>query len=170
MSARKIAFAAIIAAVYTALTIINPWSYGPIQFRISEVLCILPFFFPYSVWGLFVGCILANLISAYGIYDIVLGSLASLLAAYCTMRIGKASKGVMAKVLACLPPVVFNGLFIGAVIAISAPSETFWSAALTVALGEFGVLFALGLPAMIILPKAGFFKTLTAFYDQKIIQ
>ena len=82
ISVRKIAFSAALAAVYAALTMCTAFmSYGPIQFRLAEALNILPFFFPETVLGLFVGCIISNLISGYGIYDIVFGSLATLLAA-----------------------------------------------------------------------------------------
>ncbi|NLA87250.1 MAG: QueT transporter family protein, partial [Clostridiales bacterium] len=117
MSTRKIAFAAVIAAVYAALTMINPWGFGPVQFRISEVLCIMPFFFPFSVWGLFIGCVISNLISAYGVLDVVFGSLATLFAALCTMQLGRFSRESPAvKALACLPPVIFNGVIVGAVI------------------------------------------------------
>jgi uncharacterized membrane protein len=170
-STRKIAFAALVAAVYAALTMINPWGYGPIQFRISELLCILPFFFPYSVWGLFVGCLLSNLISAYGVYDIAFGSLATLIAAFCTMRLGRIRpQTVLTKALACLPPVVFNALIIGWVIVLNTPGESYWFTALTVGLGEAAVLYALGLPAMVVLPKTAFFKALQALYAKEIEQ
>jgi uncharacterized membrane protein len=165
-SIRKIAFAAVIAAVYAAMTILLSFmSYGPIQFRVAEVLCILPFFFPVSVWGLFVGCILSNLLSAYGIIDIVFGSLATLLAALCTMQLGKICRErVSIKALACLPPVIFNGLIVGAVIAFSTTPDAFWAGfainGLQVAFGELVVMAVLGLPLMIWLPKTHFFKEL----------
>ena len=119
MSIRKIAFAAVVAAVYAALTMaLAPLSYGPVQFRISEVLCILPFFFPFTTWGLFVGCVIANLLSAYGALDIIFGSLATLAAAVCTMAVGHMDRQkTVSKVLACLPPVIFNGVIVGALIA-----------------------------------------------------
>ncbi|UOO38184.1 QueT transporter family protein [Oscillospiraceae bacterium CM] len=172
MSTRKIAFAAVIAAVYAALTILlMPISYGPVQFRISEVLCILPFFFPFSVWGLFVGCILANLLSAYGALDIVFGSLATLTAAYLTMRLGREDKGSLkTKIFACLPPVFINGIVVGALIAYETTTslDAFWPAfmvnGLQVGFGELVVLFALGLPALIFLPRTNIFKTLIALY------
>lgn len=178
MSIRRIAFAAVIAAVYAALTMLNPWSFGPVQFRISEVLCILPFFFPFSVWGLFVGCILSNLISAYGVLDIVFGSLATLLAALITMQLGRVKReSTPIKALACLPPVLLNAVIVGAVIAYgstSAPgaTESFWPTyaifALQVGLGELGVLYILGLPALILLPKTGFFKAVSTLYSQEL--
>ncbi|SHI10839.1 Uncharacterized membrane protein [Sporobacter termitidis DSM 10068] len=174
MTIRKIAFAGVIAAVYAVLTmVLAPISYGPIQFRLSEVLCILPFFFPFSAWGLFIGCVVANLLSAYGLLDIVFGSLATLLAALCTMYIGRLSKEHAAvKALACLPPVVINGLVIGALIAYetTAAPGAFWPAfiasGLQVGFGELVILYVLGLPALILLPRSSFFRTLTALYAQ----
>ena len=78
-------FAAVTAALYTALTLIAaPISFGNIQFRISEALCILPYFFPQAIPGLFIGCIFSNLFGGMGIFDIVFGSLATLLAAIFT--------------------------------------------------------------------------------------
>lgn len=169
---RKIAFAAVVGGVYATLTIaLAPVSYGPVQFRISEALCILPFFFPLSVWGLFVGCMIANLLSAYGILDIVFGSLATLLAALCTMAAGRYGReSTFFKIIACLPPVVFNGVIVGALIASATTQsvEVFWPAFLSnslwIGFGEFVVLFALGLPAMIFLPRTGFFKSLFSMY------
>lgn len=165
---RKIAYAAVIGASYAALTImLAPISYGPIQFRIAEALCILPFFFPFSVWGLFVGCILANLISAYGPIDVVFGSLATLFAGLCTMQIGKMNAApLFSKILACLPPVIFNGVIVGAIIAYSAAVEKFWQSfiifGLQVAVGELVVMYVIGLPLLIFLPKAEFFKELSS--------
>jgi uncharacterized membrane protein len=179
MPIRKIAFTAVVAAVYAVLTmVLAPISYGPVQFRVSEVLCILPFFFPFSVWGLFVGCIISNLISAYGVFDVVFGSLATLLAALITMQLGRGKReSIPVKALACLPPVIFNGIIVGAVIAygitsVPGATESFlptWAVVgLQVALGELGVLYVLGLPAMILLPKTGFFRAISALYSQEL--
>ena len=80
ITTRKLAAAAVTGAAYAALTmLLAPISYGAIQCRVSEVLCILPFFIPCTAWGLFAGCAIANLLSAAGIFDVVFGSLATLL-------------------------------------------------------------------------------------------
>jgi len=166
---RQIAFAGVVAALYAALTIaIAPIAYGPLQFRVSEVLCILPFFFPVTVPGLFIGCLIANLLSPYGVLDIVAGSAASLLAALCTMQLGKLKRNTVAvKALACFPPVIFNALMIGGVIAwaITEGGAAFWSAfalnGLQVGLGQLAVLYILGLPLMIFLPKTRLFMVLS---------
>ena len=79
---RDLTLAAVVAALYTALSYfgnIFGLTYGPIQCRFSEALCVLPFLFPATVPGLFVGCLLTNLMSTVGPLDLVLGSLATLL-------------------------------------------------------------------------------------------
>ncbi|MFB0920091.1 MAG: QueT transporter family protein, partial [Oscillospiraceae bacterium] len=157
LSTRKLVTAAVIGAVYAALTLVNPLAYGPIQFRFSEVLCILPFFLPESAFGLTVGCVIANLIGPYGAIDIIFGSLATLLAGLCTAAIGnKARKngkiGWGTCIGACLMPVVFNAPIVGAVIAYASTEYAFWKGVvlygIQVGLGEIGVMLVLGLPAM----------------------
>ena len=65
---------AVIAARYAALTLaLYPISFGAVQFRVSEALCILPAFVPFTAWGLWAGCAIANLAGGYGIPDIVFG-------------------------------------------------------------------------------------------------
>ena len=77
-----IAQSAIIAAMYVALTLVfAPISYGAIQVRISEMLTILPMFTPAAIPGLFLGCLIANLIGGAIIWDIVFGSIATLIGA-----------------------------------------------------------------------------------------
>ena len=173
-SVRKIAFAGVIAALYAALTIaLHFIGYGPIQFRVAEALCILPFFFPFSIWGLFIGCILANLVSPYPL-DIVVGSLASLIAATCTMLIGKFGREkVTLKALACFPPVIINAVFIGALIAYvmvgSGEADAFLPAfvlnGLQVGFGQLVVLYVLGLPLMIYLPKSRVYEAMRRFVN-----
>ena len=112
----RITTAAIVAAAYAALTIaLAPISYGAVQFRVSEALTVLPFFMPCTVWGLWIGCILANLYTGT-IADIVFGSLATLLAALCTAWFGKRGNTVKNRILGCLMPVVFNAVIVGAVL------------------------------------------------------
>ena len=173
VSTRKIAFAGVIAALYAVLTMTLSFiGYGPVQFRIAEALCILPFFFPFSVWGLFIGCIIANLISPYPL-DIAVGSIASLLAAVGTMQIGKkAGDGIAAKAFACAPPVLINAVFIGALIACymvgAGETDAFFPAfainGLQVGFGQLVVLYLIGLPLMVYLPKSKVYSKLTEYY------
>ena len=133
-SLRDLTLAAILAAVYAVLTITLPIpQYGAVQLRLAEALTVLPFFFPAATPGLFVGCILANLVSPYPL-DIVCGSAATLLAALWTQRMPN-------RWLAPLPPVLCNAVIVGAEIAWFEGGFTpaFWPAyafnALTVGLG-----------------------------------
>lgn len=159
MSVRKLTRAALVAALYTVLSYfagIFGLAYGPIQCRFSEALCVLPFFFPETVWGLFVGCILTNLLSAYGAVDVIFGSLATLVAAYATSKLRK-------NWLAPLPPVIANGVIIGAVIAWYEVGfgSGFWAAfaynGITVAIGEAIACYVLGMILLYVLPKIHFF-------------
>ncbi len=136
------AVCAVLAALYAGLTVLlAPISYGAFQCRVSEALTLLPFFAPYTMWGLFIGCFLANLYTG-SVLDIVFGSLATLLAAFLTSKCKN-------KWLAALPPVLVNAVVIGAVIAwSSAGAEAFWAAfalnAFWVGLGQLGACYVLG--------------------------
>ena len=136
----------IIAAVYAALTLITPiFSYGVGQVRISEALCVLPFFTPAAIPGLFVGCALANLGSPFGVIGIVCGSVASLLAAYATSKVKN-------KWLAPLPSVLLNGLIVGLMLA-QVLGYPWWAAILYVAGGQAIACYALGMPLLFALDK-----------------
>ena len=70
-TARSITAAAIVGAAYAALTmLLAPISYGAIQVRVSEALCILPYFLPCTAWGLFAGCAIANVLTG-NLFDII---------------------------------------------------------------------------------------------------
>lgn len=161
-SVKKLVTSAVVGALYAVLTLVlAPISYGPVQCRVSEVLCIMPYFMPCTAWGLFFGCAIANIASTAGIADIVFGSLATLGACLCTAACGKKGK----KFLACLMPVLWNGIVVGAtltvVIAGLNPIKNFGAFALfagEVALGEAVVMFAAGLPLISWLPKQKFFS------------
>ena len=83
---KQLTLAAVIAAAYAALTLCLP-AYGAIQVRLSEAFTVLPFLFPAAVPGVAVGCLVANLLSPYGLIDVVCGTAATLLAALWTSRI-----------------------------------------------------------------------------------
>ncbi len=140
---------AVIAALYAVLTLMFSWiSYGPIQFRISELLTVLPIFLPSAIPGLTVGCIVANLIGGYGVYDIIFGSLATLLGALGTRAL---CRKPMPAVLA---PVVANSLIVGSMLYFVVPdSGLLIMNMLTVGLGEFVICFCLGLPLVHLLKR-----------------
>ena len=163
---RRLCFAATVGALYAVLTLIlAPISFGALQLRAAEVLCILPYFAPVSAWGLFVGCALANLMSG-NLFDVVFGSLATLLAALCTARLGR-RKDPVSGFLACLAPVVFNALTVGAVVTAAYEGQSPFSRpglfavnALWIAAGEGIVLLAMGYPLLRFLPKKPLFREL----------
>ena len=96
----------IIASMYIVFTIINPFSYNAIQFRISEILMILCFFRKdYSI-GLILGCFISNLFSEIMLYDIIFGTLATVLACICMMF----SKNIYVSIIY---PIIFNAIIVG---------------------------------------------------------
>ena len=160
ISTRFLARSAAIAALYVVLTYLAGLmnlAYGPVQFRFSEALTVLPFLFPEAIPGLFVGCVVSNLLSPYGALDLVVGSAATLIAAIWTAKCGK-------RWFAPMPPVIANALLVGAMIAWyeAGFGPGFWAAfawnALTVGLGELVVCYALGLPLLSALEKRGVMK------------
>ena len=100
--------AAMIAAIYVVLTLLfRPISFGEIQVRISEALTILPLFTPAAVPGVFVGCLIANIIGGGILPDIIFGSLATLIGAVLTYRLREHTP-----LLAPLPPIAANTVIV----------------------------------------------------------
>lgn len=122
MKTKKLVRCALIAAIYAALCLVlEPFSYGAVQVRVAEMLCLLPVFGADYIVGVTLGCFLANLLGvAMGTtvaVDVVFGTAATLLACLCTYQL----RGVRIKGLALaasLPPVVFNAVIVGAEISI----------------------------------------------------
>ena len=99
--------AAAIGAIYVVLTLLfAPLSYGEVQVRFSEALTILPYFTPAAIPGLFVGCILSNLLGGAIPVDIIFGSIATLIGAIFTYKL----RGN--KWLAPVPPIVANMIIV----------------------------------------------------------
>lgn len=117
---KNLIHAAFIAALYVVLTYVSAifgLSSGSIQLRISEALTILPIFTPAAIPGLFVGCFTANLLLGSAIWDVIFGSIATLLAAIFSRILRKKP------LLAFIPPVIFNTLIIPPVIYLVYGSE-----------------------------------------------
>ena len=110
MRDKKVLFmvqAAAIAAVYVVLTLVfAPFSYGEIQVRISEALTILPFFTPAAIPGLFIGCLIANILGGSVLVDVIFGSLATLIGAVFSYLLRKN------KFLVPIPPIASNTLIV----------------------------------------------------------
>ena len=103
-----IAQAAMIAAIYVVLTLIGAsFSYGEVQVRISEALTILPAFTPAAIPGVFLGCLISNILGGCILPDIIFGSLATLVGAVFTWMLRNKSK-----YLAPLPPIIANVLVV----------------------------------------------------------
>jgi uncharacterized membrane protein len=139
-----------IAAIYAALTLaLAPISYSALQVRVAEALTVLPFISRLSIPGLFVGCLVANLFGLFftglGWYDVVFGSLATLLAAYLTSRVPR-------PILAPLPPIVINALVVAAYVS-ALSNLPYWLTALYIAAGEAVAGYVLGYPLLIFLLK-----------------
>ncbi|MGN0270718.1 MAG: QueT transporter family protein [Candidatus Weimeria sp.] len=140
-----VAQAGIIAALYVVLTVFAAGfdlASGAIQVRISEALTVLPVFTPAAVPGLFIGCLLANLITGSAVYDVVFGSLITLAAAVVT-RFLKDRKFIYT-----IPPVLFNALGVPVILVLAYGVTTAYPLlVLTVGAGEaisvFGFGFAL---------------------------
>lgn len=165
--------AAVIAALYAALTILqNTLLPGTasmaVQFRVAEVLTILAVFTPAAIPGLTIGCVIANIssLSVLGPYDMIFGSLASLLAAV-LMYLLRNKRLFKLPIAAALMPALANGILVGFEIEFFFVEGGFHFGDFLlqgglVALGELGVLFVLGLPLARLIEKHGFDKKLLA--------
>lgn len=161
----RLVTASICGAIYAAMTVLlAPISYGPLQLRLSEALCLLPYYMPCTAWGLFAGCLAANLMTG-SVPDIVFGSLATLIAALLTACIGRRKKSTARLAAAALSPVVCNALVVGWVLfrayggmSVTQHPGTYAVYAGYLALSEAAVLFAFALPIMKSLENKAFFK------------
>lgn len=160
----------LIAAVYAVLTLaLGAISYGNlgIDFRISEALTILPVFSFSAVPGLFVGCLIANLLgmafSTLGMVDVVFGSLATLIASLLTYFLRKITvKGF--PILSFIPPILVNAIIVGLELRIFVADvfSSFLWAAFIVGIGELVVVIVLGVPLYYLIKKT---PTFNKFFD-----
>lgn len=111
MKNRNVTFmtqAAMIAAIYVVLTyVFAPFSFGEIQVRIAEALTILPLFTPAAIPGLFIGCLIGNIVGGALLPDIIFGSIATLLGALFTYLLRNKKP-----VLGTLPPILANTVIV----------------------------------------------------------
>ena len=157
--------AAVIAALYVALTYVSNslgLAYNAVQFRLSEILSVLPVFTPAAIPGLVIGCVIANISSPFGIADIICGSVATLLAALCSYALKNVKfRGV--PVLATLPPVLFNGLIIGLEIWYfgGQTPQLFFVSALEVMAGQVVMCMLIGIPFISVIKKTRIFENIS---------
>ena len=146
-SAKKLARAAIIAALYAASTmLLAPISYGAIQFRLSEALCVLAFFYAEAVPGLTIGCLIANTLGN-GPLDIIFGTFATFAASYLSLVCSKAISNEWAKYVVCSSFHVLLNAFIVpiAILGFSNVTEGYFLLALQIGIGQLVVFATLGL-------------------------
>ena len=140
---QKIAFGGVIAALYVVLTFVAAafgLANGAIQVRLSEALTILPVFTASAVPGLTVGCVLANLLTGCAAWDVVFGSLATLIGAVGTCLLKDKP------LLAWIPPVVSNAVIVPIIlIKVYGVPDAWWYLVLTVGAGELISCGLLGL-------------------------
>lgn len=166
---KRLCITAVIAALYTAISLaLAPFAFGNIQSRISEALTLLPILFPESIGALALGCALTNFFGALlgvnvlGFLDVFIGTLATVLAAFCSWKL-RDIKTFNQPLLAAFMPVLFNGLIIGAELGwVLFPPEEFLTGwlicGMEVAIGEALACFILGLPLIHALKKADLVK------------
>lgn len=137
--------AAMIAALYVVLTFAaNAFGLAnyAVQVRFSEALTILPYFTPAAIPGLFIGCLLSNILTGCAIMDIIFGSAATLIGAYLTYKLRQF------KWFAPFPPIAANAIVVPFVLKYAYGIEPLWFSFLTVTAGE---LISCGLLGMILL-------------------
>ena len=146
---------AIVAALYVVLTYISAifgLSSGVIQFRISEALCILPVFFAEAVPGLYIGCIISNIIAGANPFDIIFGSLATLIGAIGARLLRRLPEKL--SWLISIPTVLANVLIVPPVLIFAyGATDAYPFIVLTVFIGEFVCATVMGYFLLLALKK-----------------
>ena len=134
MNTRALTQGAVIAALYVALTYVASFfglSSGVIQVRLSEALCVLPLFLPAAVPGLYIGCLLANILTGCVALDILMGPIATLIGAVGTYLLRRHPR------LALLPTILANAVIVPVVLRYGyGMGDAMWYMVGTVGAGE----------------------------------
>ena len=158
LTIKMVAANALIAALYAVITVIcGPLSYvgGSLQLRFSEILNLLVFFNPIYSIGLTIGCLIANLVSLYGIFDIVFGTLGTLISCLLIVLISKTIKNLL---VSGLVPCIINALIVPLIVYLYTPTMemnaliylTFFGWTF---LGEFICIMCVGYPIILVSSK-----------------
>lgn len=158
LTIKMVAANALIAALYAVITVIcGPLSYvgGSLQLRFSEILNLLVFFNPIYSIGLTIGCLIANLVSLYGIFDIVFGTLGTLISCLLIVLISKTIKNLL---VSGLVPCIINSLIVPLIVYLYTPTMemnaliylTFFGWTF---LGEFICIMCVGYPIILVSSK-----------------
>ena len=154
---KKIVLSGMIAALYASLTVaLSPISFGPVQFRVAEALTLLPFFMPEAIPGLFIGCFLSNLAGGLGLIDIIVGSGATLLAAWLTFKMPSIW-------LAAVPPVVINAIAVGIYLGLITETPVIFSI-IYIGISQAVICFGIGIPLCMLLASR------TEIFDKEILE
>lgn len=149
---RFIARTGVIAALYALLTIALPvLSYGPLQFRAAESLTLLPILFIEAVPGLALGCLIANIFSPYGWYDMVFGTLSTLIAAFLTRLIATRKNlfkrnAELMPIVASFPPIFVNAFILPLIWYLFMGDVGYFINLWMILASQSAVIFILGLP------------------------
>ncbi len=156
--------AALVAAVYVALTAaLNYISFGPIQFRLSEALVLLPLIMPESIVGVTLGCLISNFLFSTP-YDALFGTLATGIAAVLTFLLRKN------KALAVLPPLILNALLVPLIWVVDGSDLAYLLNVGLILASECVVVLLIGLPFTLALGKALRATGLLRVYGKKNIE
>lgn len=146
MKNRDIAWISMISALYVIITLIFAYiSYGPIQVRISEALTLLPFFDKRAIFALFIGCLVSNIFGGLGMYDIIFGSIFTLIAAFLTYKM----KSIY---MAGMPPVIINAFGVSLYLSLLSKLP-YWTTVIYIGLGELISVYGIGLPLFLYLSR-----------------
>ena len=162
---RLIVYSGVIAALYVVLTLpMAQFAFGPIQFRLAEVLTVLPAFAAGYIPGVSLGCFIANLLNPnnLGPVDIIFGTLATVIAGIFTRIIGKKNK-----ILGIIPPIISNGLIVGGYLPFllvgegsSVTAQAVIISMAEVAASEAVLLIIIGIPFILLIEKTSRLKSL----------
>ncbi|WDV44859.1 QueT transporter family protein [Clostridiaceae bacterium M8S5] len=152
----------LIAAVYVVVTITFSFmSYGPVQFRISEIMVFFAFIDPLYIPGLVIGCFVANLFGPFGVIDAIVGSTATFFAVYMISKCRSYIKNThRALFVASLFPAISSVIIALQIYVLGKGSFLFWST--MIAIGELAVVTLVGFPLFsYIFTKPNLVKILT---------
>jgi len=149
--AKYLARASAIAAIYAGVTyLLKPISYGPVQIRISEALTLLPILDKCAIPGLFIGCLVANILGGLGPWDIYGGSLITLMAAYVTSKMKN-------PILGSIPPILINAFGVSYYLSMIY-NLPYWPTVLYIGIGQTLSIMGVGVPLFFAIKRAGFIK------------
>lgn len=155
----KLAKAAVIAALYATITVcFAPLSYGAVQFRIAECLCVLAFFYDEAILGLTLGCFIANFFGN-GIFDIIFGTAATFIASTLSRLFAKKISNTTVRFFVCsIFPIIINALIIPLTIVPFTQDLGYGLCAVQIFIGQAVVILSLGALLFFTLNKIVFQK------------